>query len=144
MQCAHQRCECERIDALARRLMQEAGLSEQLSAHYEGEAFEATLNEVDDDGCDDGWDAICEWQVCRYRPDWRLLVALGYERRHGMLRIAWSSAYWPLLEALLAAHGGLSLGQFYTHLPAVMSALMQPALREPNSCALLRLARSTR
>ena len=47
-----------------------------------------------------------------------------------MLRIVWSSAYWTLVDALIAAHGGITLGHFYTHLPDAISAHMQPTLRE--------------
>jgi len=83
------------------------------------------------------WMDILEWQQRDYRPDWRPLVALGFRppgwpQRSGklsqehVLRIPWSTPYWALVDALLAAHGGLSLGQFCTFLPAAMSAHMLP------------------
>ena len=116
--------ECERIDALARRLMHEARLSFQLSADCEGNAFEADLDDVSDLN---GWNAVFEQQSRGYRPDWRRLNALGYatkRRGPGVLRIVWSSAYWTLVDALIVAHGGITLGHFYTHLPDAMSAHM--------------------
>ena len=123
------RRECERIDVLARHLMHEAGLSFQLSADCEGDAFEADIDEVSDL---DGWNALFEQHSRGYRPDWRPLTALGYAttRGGGLLRIVWSSAYWTLVDALIAAHGGITLGHFYTHLPDAISAHMQPTLRE--------------
>ena len=123
------RRECERIDALARRLMHEAGLSFQLSADCKGDAFEVDIDEVSDL---DGWNALYVQQNRGYRPDWRALTALGYAytRGGGVLRIVWSSAYWTLVDALIAAHGGITLGHFYTHLPDAISAHMQPTLRE--------------
>ena len=123
------RRECERIDVLARRLMHEAGLSFQLSADCKGDAFEVDIDEVSDL---DGWNALYVQQNRGYRPDWRALTAPGYAytRGGGVLRIVWSSAYWTLVDALIAAHGGITLGHFYTHLPDAISAHMQPTLRE--------------
>ena len=34
------------------------------------------------------------------------------------------------MDALIVAHGGITLGHFYTHLPDAMSAHMQPTLQE--------------
>ena len=130
--------QCRVIDALVRRLLHEAAQSQQLSAVFEGNAFEARLDEVDDHA----WHDLYAWTKVGYRPDWRPLVALGFRPiswlqpsgkltwRAPMLRVPWSSTYWVLVEALLAAHGGLSLGQFYEHLPAVMAENMQPVLTQ--------------
>ena len=111
---AQQRVDCERIDADARRRLQEEGIP--LITASGPAAWSTTIP----------LPTVMQSMPRGYRADPKPASDLGCTCFCGVLRIERSSAYWVHVERLLTAHASLSMEQFESALPHVVAKQMAP------------------